>query len=669
VLSVSVSPVVGLDSVDIVLLVRASTIDQVSALLTALRRVRTGDAGLEPTLGGVLPFQPSTGRPRAWPDEGLVQRTATLVGLQLDQNGELVGPADPTACVAGRALIFPRCRFDAGMMAEARAMLRSVHGYDGVPLRVLGHSDAFPDADLRPGPLHAGAFLDRVRGLTGRGVPFPGVATTTELAVATGLTPADLHTGPSAAFATELARLLAEGRTHHLGDRGWARRWRDGAKRAHLPFRLTDGVLTLICTTLAYLEDDPEGFLSIVPGLAPMLDWAESFGEDGGAADPGEPEPLQRFADYYVLLQEQVASRGRRDHPLRLPGTHLAFEGHAGYRVARDAFDAFIHHALAQLNPAPQPTGPRRHVVVIDSPAGRPQNTAGPGGMTLIRTSALAVHHPILWGGSLHELAEGWLRNPQFLPPRNPWDPVADAAFEVRADLALHALLRTEGSDESTVSRRFWFLYGPMLIFAIHDVVGVRRLDFHAQCVLLARLLLVETLLGSCSRGWTPHVRSLPAFFRGEDCPCVALTRERIAHLPESMRPSAEALEGLDRVLLAARYSTDAVHPQLDDAFDQARSIPSAPASSELARLARYYDDVAANAREPWPRFIEHYGELPDDAAARELFLVRRGGVCIGDVGARGDYHLRTVELLTELEASGASLRLRRLSEFLGSTK
>lgn len=225
-------------------------------------------------------------------------------------------------------------------------------------------------------------------------------------------------------------------------DHGWTRRWLAAARTAGLVYPLTGGVVNLMGTVTEYLAEDFEGFADLLPGLELLVERAERLAADmskhGGRGPIGVAErPIQALRFEYGALERMATARGRRDHPLRPPKATLSFEGRAGYRVARDGFVAFVD-AIRQAFVFDRP------IFVHDTVRGETSAEFMGRGSTSVQISPMVLVHPVHWCYG-HEIAHLFLVDGRSFGRRAGGEALAGALEEAGIDF------EQEGDVESAV--------------------------------------------------------------------------------------------------------------------------------------------------------------------------------------------------------------------------
>lgn len=609
-----VAPLGGLDSVDVVFLVRASRLEQLGAVAWAVRRQTLGVAwpadenpealrNVRSLLG-----DPRAASPESWDNSPMFTNTSSTLGVPIrardrvpeDQHligaypGEhkgrywvLEGPRGNLHAAAEEMALLVRYRFLPGFfrrVGEGAAGLPGA-GREGKLLQLFGQRDALAYNQRmlqHPGQMQPVGrytvdeilrFMSALTGAEGTGNP-PGLSSVTEVALVVHDPEALRLLMPGNELIDGFRDRLSAVRDFHLQRTPsdfpgpWVGTWLQGAKVAGLSYPVTNGVLNLICSVLDYLEEDLENFSDLLPPIRILVDWADAYRRQAGVDriddrqltdddislwtwelwQPGRdrqlPNQLRSAAEiarFYESLEQLATFRGRRDHPLRAPNGTLAFEGHAGYRLARDGFTAYVKALARELEPSARDNAidAQGRILVLDSATGRPTCQAEPGGTAVVRVSAMAVHHPMHWVFG-HEIAHARFAHtrvnarPELFRAAHDlvaasgvsrklltetiedllravshtlWDELAadeespfcraaaDVLSEVPADLIEWRSLQLEGDAPGLAERRFWFVTGPGLVHGLRDNHGRAPIGDRRVRRLLLRVFFVSRFI------------------------------------------------------------------------------------------------------------------------------------------------------------------------------
>lgn len=390
----------GMDQADFTLCVSTLSLDRLSDLLGTLRSIKIQDLAL--SASGLTPLSDAK-----WNASSLFYRTSTMVGLQLTDGGLVTG--DQSRPIGARAAFLAQLRHGAGTSLPANRLYRDLLKlFTAEPtrgarqLRLLGHYDSFallPPIDKTRDKQSVGARLtiQHLQAVLVRLSKAPSaVGSITSLAIKP---PVSLRgaTHLTSAWVRQIAKL----RRTQLRIR--SRTWSRAARRAGLSDLLTEAVQTLLTASVEAIEEGGE-MVSLLPSIDWLTRWADAYGSRKAKKASMMPGiDAYRLTDahrVYRLMAEQASGRARRDSPFHPPTVHLPLEGHAGYRLARDAFEAFLHDALGALRAECQ------DIMLIDSPAATLSTFAHHDGLAIVITSAVTLHHCWMWLGAVHEIVE-----------------------------------------------------------------------------------------------------------------------------------------------------------------------------------------------------------------------------------------------------------------------
>ncbi|MCP4657598.1 MAG: hypothetical protein GY856_19505, partial [bacterium] len=440
-----IAPLIGLDSVELVLLVRAARLEQLSALAWAIRgqtlkdienAEEWTDAEREKALDHAQELlDPKMEMTREklrdhWRSCPLYRGSATVVGMRLREPDirhsqwhleEL--PAGREDDVAAEGVTFlVHTKFIPG----AKQPLQPLTWEDQEPapddgdtlpdrgtpdeekarsfLLLFDRSDVLwtfdrKDQDTLDGHLvhertveSIRKFLSDVSGLESRPRP-SGIWTATEIVVRTSI-PGSLQEDPDSELISRFHNRLRDLKKIHLDrrhPRSWTRRWLEATKHAGIVYSATNVMVNVIGTVIGRLTTDLEEFADLLPVLERLIEAAE------------DKEMAPTDVVWLTEVVERVAgSRARRDQPLQVPRDTLAFESHAGYRLPREAFISLAESLAKDIDREPA------LVVVRDRAAYRVACQIGPSSWDVLGVSAVTLHQPVHWLVA-HELAYGLL--------------------------------------------------------------------------------------------------------------------------------------------------------------------------------------------------------------------------------------------------------------------
>lgn len=467
-----ITPLNGLDDVEVIFLVRAASLGGIAGVVWALFHTPAAAAvsfdGLD---HGFL--RRTLGRPlhrEAWEKAPLLSWTETAVGLRvLPEPGQ--GRPYPVSLGGQWCLDVPpgwaerhgvcgcfpiALGFPPGAEPEGWAAFNELIAGPN-PRRALAeqrylffgsqHAMAFESgwgAPLGDGPPLARTYrVEEVAALLSALAQRGGsriISTTTFAGVAAHGARLDAHAVASP-LATEFHDRLQRVRVHHTAtgrdakSTAWAARWRQGASNALVTYAQAIAVTNLLVAVLDELVGDPERVSEAIEPLRFLVEQVDQPSSQDPSLDPSFPmlEPLDhafRPWEASVLaeqLEDLVTMRARRGLPPDQPVANLALEGHAGYGVPRDAFWVYVT-ALARV------LGVKGPVVVRDLASGRVSARSGPGMVTTLMVSAMTVHLPQQWVYG-HELGHSLLHQLTFAATLD-WRPRLADAWAVLAHAA-----------------------------------------------------------------------------------------------------------------------------------------------------------------------------------------------------------------------------------------
>lgn len=432
-----IAPLIGLDSVEVILIVRASSFEQILALGWAIRGQSLGDIWTPENYPEALGRANKLLHPEIRREEELEQQwrlcplsrgSTTVVGMRVrgpDSRNALwrleETPGDENTVVTrGAAFLVHEEHFPGHIPPVA-----AEHLYD---VRPVGLADQASDDETMADD-DCLMLFDRVDMLqtfaADRRLLFKMARPRTlrqvrdELSLHTGLAGStesnDLQTktviavrmriprGQMGGLDTALPKLFRDRlhawRERHLDKNhkeGWTARWLRATQRKGISYSATNGVINTISAVLSRLDDDLTGFADILPALHRLIEAAEDERTD--------PSDIVWLAE---VVERIVGSRSRRDQSLHVPHDTLAYEAHAGYRLPREAFVALAESQADDV--LETRAGNRRSFVVVrDTPGSGISSRIGPCRWTVLGISALNLHDPIHWLVT-HEMVHGRL--------------------------------------------------------------------------------------------------------------------------------------------------------------------------------------------------------------------------------------------------------------------
>lgn len=544
-LGLQIALLIGLDSVDLVLLSRVARLEQIASLAWALRSQQLDDywdlTNFQEVAERAKLLTGAAGLPLEvlWRQSALFGSSATVLGLPLYTHGEVptLEGSEENSLIARNVCISTRLTYAPGgfhdtlglPVIDPETISRHALGEnEGEFLLLFDRSDILrlpvgemggnlQDLKLRDLRKYLQWLISGAKTQPAEPRAFRSIRARTELAVLTRIP--NMALGQTHRGAPDLFDLfheyLRKARHHHLGSdsSAWSRRWERATDSVGMLYPVTAGVLSLIGTVLDYLEDDIEGFVELLPALEHLIVLAERD-------SPKRNELISEVLKMSGMLQGLATSRGRRDHPFRFPRETLAFEGHAGNRAPRAAFVAFVESLAEALDPGTL-------LLVLESSGGTVSCSAG-ADFNVIRVSPLLFFHPIHWVFA-HEVAHGSFRHTtgkglggdtrfggilkgagnvsglfksfkDFFYASPYWlredfaAAVGEAVEEVPADLMLWDSLHIEGTDARESDRLFWFIHGPGLVLSLRHAWGSQRLTSKHIRPLVLRIFFLSQL-------------------------------------------------------------------------------------------------------------------------------------------------------------------------------
>lgn len=457
--TIKVAPLLGLDSVEVVLVVRAACLEQMAALAFVMRHQTLERVWPVVDLSALREVWQLLAQPVSlddWNGSPLFSDTTTVVGMPLrppgkDPDGNVsddwhLERARPEKCAARQAIIIKRSRLVGGGKPEH--LVPSAHAGDetldqaspsvGSGLAFLMLFDRNDALEFKTDAAEAVSYVPPLRRLDfselhGHLVQLLKYAAPSETAgdtnlgsfraVRSALSVAVRVVVPYSAVQRGLPtqdlliifhRVLRTCRQAHLNraEGGlWTRKWLERTKTLGTIYSLTNSGINLIASVLDYLEDDLEGFVDLLPVIEHLI-WMVGH----PVVEAGKEHLVHSDLVWFYRQAETLAtSRGRRDHPLRLPRDTLSFEGHAGYRTSRDACQAFLE-SLADVGES----GKRGQVMLLDSSGDGISCRPGRFDSIAVSASAMVLHHPFYWGVFAHELGHSLFRHTLFGDRKSP---------------------------------------------------------------------------------------------------------------------------------------------------------------------------------------------------------------------------------------------------------
>lgn len=547
--AIVLTPLVGLDSVDVILVYRAARLEQIAALTWAARHQKLGS--LVATGGGEevedfieYTFMHVRGNidyvRREWNSAALFKEVRTNWGmpLHLDRDSGIWSverEKDPEQLAAAGAAVFAVKRAAPDRFLESLESFEIVgrrrECLEGDFLMLLGRADSLsPGGELRE--LRVAEIRAHFEYLTGlraqEGGLMAGIWPDTEIAVRLNIPSG--YEWPTYDLMRRFRNVLREKIIHDFdraaADFSWTLQWLDGTKGIGTSYGTTNVVVNLIRSIMGYLERDPEGFSDLLPLLRDVINVVE------------RKHPTQREVTWLVTrLRSLFVSLTRQFYPLQSPYASSIFEGNTGYRRAYDAFVVFSKAMLMGVSPGCS-------VIVLESAGGGLSCEVGPYGFVILRVSPFVLHYPVAWlvtpefvharlaNASVEELESAGLgqeimelggglegtisssentverafeRFGEFLE-RNTEDSAGrifvtllrSIAKEVLADITLWRSLRLGDETPVETNERFWFVHGPGIAAAVFRIAGYLPPSLDIVMSLMLRVFFCNYVLWYC---------------------------------------------------------------------------------------------------------------------------------------------------------------------------
>ncbi len=421
-----IAPLVGLDAVDVVLVVRGADLAHFAAIKLAVSLLRLGDiwpASAVPRslelLQGLLGHKsPADVSSRAWDATRLFERCSLVLGnpLSIDPDTGNWLPEgwddgeSPTLATAAevhalqRVVVGRPMEIDESLTEASHAHPAGSPAPTYVPV-VLGRHDFIRQLRRMEkrtvGSIHAitSRVLENGKAVT------DGERTATELAVLLRLSDgansilrraSDKLTDRLDSRLRE-ERRIRERRVKRPGPRHWIQRWLNATRSIGTVYPVTNGTVNAIGSVLSHLGGNLDSFTDVLPFIAEVIRSSESSKvQRMGAAG------MRAVVEGAELLESVAQLRGRHDDPLRTPFATLAFENHAGFGVSRAAFTTFVRTFARACG---MPEG----IAILDSSGGAASFGCTALGVPYVRVSAATLHHPLHYWIFAHEIAHGKL--------------------------------------------------------------------------------------------------------------------------------------------------------------------------------------------------------------------------------------------------------------------
>jgi len=433
------SPLIGLDTFELVVIARARRLEHLASVSCCLRNQSLRDywpAADEDDalreLSSVIGFTGNTRhdqiRAPEWDASPVFMGSSTVVGMPVHRRVpaygyELPAPGPPGTLAVGRAAWLSRRLLLPRFATEAQAGDQTPTGEeprqrgageeaDGKRFQLLfGRMDvvATPESGRLPPGLKMTAMpmgqLHRyLRGLL-RSSEGEGMRTSTELIVET-LVPtaiaANLPTGGLLTMVRCQLQARAEGDLLRSNPQGLVRRWLDAARETALSYAHTNAGTNLIGRLLAASSKD-EMFLDVLIALDTLLGTVHASDSES-SMDSSKPERRAQLLWVRRNIADAMLALQRHDHPMRSPGRDYGGAGYIGDRMQTLAFTSYCFHLARALRLDPP-------VLLTEAVVCGTVAEPGPLAGVVIRASPLRAQTPIV----------SWIAGP-----------VADAALDRR---------------------------------------------------------------------------------------------------------------------------------------------------------------------------------------------------------------------------------------------
>lgn len=418
---IQILPLAGLDSSELVVIVRSPRLEWIARVFWSVRRLRLGslgaaavhaadDSDLRISLPGLALDRIA--------DLPLLAYTTTTVGVPREiLENQLEVRRDETACAQGTVI----CRFGAlpdrpactdqmvERFGEAIAGVRKPRSM--LRMSVFGGHDQFVQAgngsiDSKAGTVESGTAVGeitwgqafdalRLSPVGERGTT-DGYVWETSIYVQAfppGFPRPDVQDiQADAASTTPSMQEWFDQELHSARDL-WVeqyRRLKNAATDGHWPYSNTNGALNLVLSliTLVATRREIDSYLDLI---RPLHCWMKRAIAEPGTWYRGD---LKRI---YNHLDRAMHARSHRDGPGHLPGVSRAFEARSGYVLPRDGFNGFLEELLHRR------LGDSITSLLIDgTDAGLVVKPAG--NLAIFYVSALRLHQPVLWPAVSHEV-------------------------------------------------------------------------------------------------------------------------------------------------------------------------------------------------------------------------------------------------------------------------
>ncbi len=560
--SLHIAPLIGLDSVDVVLVVRAVRLEQIAAIALAIKHQRLGfvwpatrEGKYETWTADMSAFlRTPDDISTEWNSSPLFKEVRTIWGLPLRPTGSEAAkrwrfdksrywdlPAAKAAIPASRIRVAPD-RLEETF--EPIGLAKSICDYQTDEIQsnerrtfvLLGEFDnlSLPSANSMTRELTTTDIRYHFQHFMGtnpeESAIKEGIWPSSEIAIRITI-PEDVELPTFSLmrrFIGRFRRKRSADLERFASELSLTERWLESAKELGLPYSTTNLVVNIIHSFMVFLEKDPERFSDLLPALLHLLETTESY-----------PTPPQPDLIWLVsTLNELFNLLARQFWPLQPQGFTLGLEGNVGYRPAGDAFMAYAKTLAADILPDHQ-------ILFLDHAGGGLTCKYGPFKYITLRTSLFTLHYPMTWLVS-SELAHCRLRSTVVgaLPDKckhyiysifnllgqsvDSSDPISVALEKLNemiyssndsgmnsifgdtlrvslttpiADLFLWRSVTRGREPAADGLKRFWFIHGPGLISKIRNTYGRRSTSIPAINQAILRVFFVTYLMHSTFSG------------------------------------------------------------------------------------------------------------------------------------------------------------------------
>ncbi len=415
---IRITPLIGLDTVDIAFVVRARSLEQIAALTLVARHQRLG------SLWPALDAHPDHVRRMKnllgisivssdWNIAALFREVRTNWGLRVHWNadskvGRLERAEDPERLIAAATVSLTLARVAPDRTMEPMAsfgLVDTLRQKNKVEVSAKNHSLVLfgpfdtvltPSSEELFRALSLSDIQSHFRQLTG--IEFDGgskmrkgIWPSTEIAVWVEIPEGWEY--PEYVLMKEFRKLLHKRRERNfarVGRRSMIRQWLDGARKFGISYSTTNIMVNLLLGFMVYLERDPERFSELIPTIRYIID-SVTPSEPEVADAKGRQQPSQSEIRWMIArANEHFTALARTSFPLQTPITPFASATNTGHQLATEAF-------LCLADELAQNIAPGYKLLVLESAGGG--LVCEPANLRLIalRVSPFVIHYPISW--------------------------------------------------------------------------------------------------------------------------------------------------------------------------------------------------------------------------------------------------------------------------------